>query len=128
MPMELDRYPANWKEISMAVRTKAGWCCEFCGKPCRRPGEKVYAFLCRIDDSWIAQMVDGDIDDDDARLKTQRFTLSVAHLDQDPSNNAPENLRALCDPCHLRHDAQFLALNRMLKRERQGQLRLEGVM
>lgn len=128
MPMELDRYPDNWPEISNAVKEKAGWCCEFCGKPCRRPGEKVYAFLCRLDDSWMTQMVDGDMDDDEAELKPQRFTLTVAHLDQDPSNNAPDNLRALCCPCHLKHDAQFLVLNRMLKRERQGQLRLEGVM
>jgi hypothetical protein len=128
MPMELARYPENWNQISTAVKEKSGWSCEFCGKPCRRPGEKVYPFLCRLDDSWIAQMVDGDIKEDDAELKPQRFTLTVAHLDQDPSNNAANNLKALCAPCHLKHDAQFLMHNRMLKRERQGQLRLEGVM
>lgn len=128
MPMDLSRYPSNWNDISMAVREKAKWCCEFCGKPCRRPGEKVYAFLCRIDDSWIAQMVDGDDEDEDAPMKPQRFTLTVAHLDQDPSNNAADNLKALCSPCHLKHDAQFLIHNRMQKRERQGQMRLEGVL
>jgi 5-methylcytosine-specific restriction endonuclease McrA len=28
----------------------------------------------------------------------------VAHLDHDPANCAPENLRALCQRCHLRYD------------------------
>jgi hypothetical protein len=126
--MDMSRYPANWHQISMAVKEKAGWRCEFCGKPCRRPGEKVYAFLCRIDNSWIDKMVVGDIEEDEAELKPQRFTLTVAHLDQDPGNNAADNLKALCTPCHLQHDAQFLLHNRMQKRERQGQMRLEGVM
>jgi hypothetical protein len=35
--------------------------------------------------------------------------LTVAHLDHDPANCAPDNLRALCAPCHLRYDAQHHA-------------------
>jgi 5-methylcytosine-specific restriction endonuclease McrA len=128
MPMERDRYPANWNQIATAVKEKAGWCCEFCGKPCRRLGEKVYAFLCRIDQFWIDQMIEVDFEEDDLTVRAQRFTLTVAHLDQNPGNNAADNLKALCFPCHLKHDAQFLMHNRMQKRERQGQLRLEGVM
>jgi hypothetical protein len=31
-------------------------------------------------------------------LYPQRFCLTVAHLDQDPGNNDPANLRALCAP------------------------------
>jgi hypothetical protein len=30
--------------------------------------------------------------------------LAAAHLDHDPSNNRPRNLRALCQRCHLLHD------------------------
>lgn len=30
--------------------------------------------------------------------------LTIAHLDHDPTNNADENLAALCQRCHLRHD------------------------
>lgn len=33
-----------------------------------------------------------------------RIGLGIAHLDHDPSNNADENLRALCQGCHLNHD------------------------
>ena len=32
--------------------------------------------------------------------------LDVAHLDGDPSNNAPENRAALCRRCHRAHDYQ----------------------
>lgn len=35
-----------------------------------------------------------------------KIVLTIAHLDHDPSNNADENLRALCQGCHLRHDVE----------------------
>ncbi len=34
-----------------------------------------------------------------------RVVLTIAHLDQDPANNTPDNLRALCQRCHNRLDA-----------------------
>ncbi|NJM78270.1 MAG: HNH endonuclease [Acaryochloridaceae cyanobacterium RU_4_10] len=58
------------------------------------------------------------------QFKPKRFLLTVAHLDQDPSNNSPDNLKALCAPCHLRFDARFRGSNRMRKLERKGQLNL----
>jgi len=30
--------------------------------------------------------------------------LAAAHLDHDPGNNRPRNVRALCQRCHLLHD------------------------
>jgi hypothetical protein len=30
--------------------------------------------------------------------------LATAHLDQDTKNDAPSNLKALCQSCHLNHD------------------------
>jgi hypothetical protein len=50
--------------------------------------------------------------------------VTVAHLDQDPSNNDPDNLKALCSVCHLEHDRPFRVHNMMRKRERSGQLHL----
>ena len=32
---------------------------------------------------------------------------AVAHLDQQPENNHPNNLKALCQKCHLKHDAPY---------------------
>ena len=34
------------------------------------------------------------------------IVLTIAHLDHDPSNNDPDNLRALCQQCHNRHDVE----------------------
>ena len=36
--------------------------------------------------------------------KRSQVVLACCHLDHDPTNNAPSNLRALCQHCHLEHD------------------------
>lgn len=36
------------------------------------------------------------------------YSLTVHHRDGDPSNCAPENLRALCQRCHLQAKARLL--------------------
>jgi hypothetical protein len=56
--------------------------------------------------------------------KGGRFVLTVAHLNHIPSDCRPENLRALCAPCHCRYDLSQMALKQQLKLERQGQLNL----
>ena len=53
MPMERERYPADWQRIALAKKEAVGWRCEQCGKQCRRPGEP---------------------------FDTHRRTLTVAHL------------------------------------------------
>ncbi|WP_052051082.1 hypothetical protein [Leptolyngbya sp. KIOST-1] len=55
-----------------------------------------------------------------------RFTLTAAHLDQNPGNNDPANLAALCSPCHLRHDTPHRPGNRQRKRKYFGQMPLLG--
>lgn len=121
MPMERDRYPENWEEIALKVKEQADWCCQDCGRKCRKPGESLFDFIDRL--------VGGNWRDNCELWSTvadhpQRWTLTTAHLDQNPGNNAPGNLKALCAPCHLRHDRPFRQLNRRLKSERRGQLNL----
>lgn len=41
-----------------------------------------------------------------------RVVLTIAHLDQNPANSDPANLRALCQRCHNRHDAPHRAASR----------------
>lgn len=31
MPMDRSRYPENWEAISLAIRERASWKCEWCG-------------------------------------------------------------------------------------------------
>lgn len=94
MPMDKGRYPANWKQIALAVKEAAGWKCQGCGKQCRRPGEKL----------------------DTPGKAGHQYTLTVHHKDHRPENCQPENLIALCAPCHLRADAEHHADTRRKKR------------
>ena len=85
MPMERERYPTDWKAIANAVKESAGWKCQKCGKQCRRLGE---------------------------RFDTHKNTLTVAHLNHTPEDVRPENLMAMCAPCHLKYDAKHHAETR----------------
>jgi len=37
-------------------------------------------------------------------IETTRVYLACAHLDHDPGNKDPKNLKALCQRCHILHD------------------------
>ena len=90
MPMERERYPADWERIATAKKEAVGWKCERCGKQCRKPGEP---------------------------FDTHKRTLTVAHLNHTPEDIRPENLCAMCAPCHLRYDAQHHAETRKRRAE-----------
>lgn len=51
-----------------------------------------------------------------------RVVLTVAHMDQDPANNDPANLRALCQRCHLAWDRE----DNIRKRKRTEHVRKYG--
>lgn len=89
MPMERKRYPKNWDAIAKDVKDKADWKFQRCGKQCRRPGEP---------------------------FDTHKRTLTVAHLNHTPEDCRPENLMAMCAPCHCRYDAKHHAETRRARR------------
>jgi predicted HNH restriction endonuclease len=80
MPIDRQRYPSNWSEIAFSIKEAASWRCRHCGKQCLRPGEKPKNLT-----------------------KSERTiaTLTVHHANFTPEDNRPENLIALCAPCHL---------------------------
>ena len=39
--------------------------------------------------------------------RATRIVLTIAHLDHTPENCADDNLQALCQRCHLRHDHEL---------------------
>ena len=41
---------------------------------------------------------------DGAVVRITKVVLATAHLDHDPTNNRPKNLKALCQRCHMIHD------------------------
>lgn len=94
MPIKAEnraRYPRNWKEISASIRSRAGGRCECegeCGLHRTTPGPR----RCVERHGERAQWARG------------KVILTVAHLDHRPENCDPENLKAMCQRCHLRYD------------------------
>lgn len=107
MPMQRDRYPANWGEISAGIRERAGERCEWPGCGVRN-----------------GATVEG-------KRGPYRVVLTCAHLDHNPANCDPANLRAWCQVHHLRYDAQQHAQQAASTRRRRqiaasGQIALWG--
>jgi len=48
------------------------------------------------------------------RLRNTRVILAAAHLDHDPANSAPSNLKTLCQRCHMLHDHSYHRTQRWL--------------
>lgn len=107
------RYPKDWKRISLEVRQAARNKCEFCGvangelggrsaggqwHKARPLGEK----LLRLE--WPRPGDTAMCMGYDKPLRIVRIVLTVAHLDHQPENCEPSNLKALCQRCHNRYD------------------------
>ena len=119
--MNRDLYPKNWNTIAFDIKEAAGWKCQDCGKECRRKGESHFDFIQRIQTNRVSEcpIVAEYVQ------HPQRWTLTVAHLNHRPEDCRPENLKALCAPCHCRYDLKAMAIKKRLHLERNGQLSLE---
>lgn len=128
MPMIRARYPENWETMAFFLKSLNDWHCAECGRPCRRPGESIDDLEERVGE-W-PDAYDHVVDDESGEwgyvFKKGRFTLTVAHLDHDPSNSDPANLLPLCASCHCKLDIrkEAIARKQALKLEWQGQLNL----
>ncbi len=90
------RYPVNWKAISNRIRfERAGGRCECEGGCGLHEGRRC-----------------GETHGQPARFANGLIVLTVAHLDHTPENCADENLRAMCQRCHLRYDREHHAESR----------------
>ena len=87
--MDRSLYPPDWEQISNRIRfQRAGGVCEQCGAVHGQPHP----------------------------VTGSRVVLTTAHLDHNPANCTDDNLKALCQRCHLRYDAQMHALHAALTR------------
>lgn len=98
-PENKDRYPANWaSEVRPAILERAKNehghpCCEECGAPNRVLIER------HPDGSWCHTM-----EGFEGEPNIVRIVLTIAHLNHQPEDCRPENLRAWCQRCHNRYD------------------------
>jgi hypothetical protein len=107
MPCDYSKYPANWKtEIRPAILERAGNKCEWCGVPNDAHRHK-------SSDLWFSK---ANYPEDAQEGELSKIVLTIAHVhDHDPMNCDPENLAALCQRCHNRHDAPRRTENRRAK-------------
>lgn len=120
MPININDYHPKWSLISKMIRfTRAGNKCEWCGVPngkvVRRYDNGSKSTVApKIQQSWNWGQIRAYNDKCHKRngFRITRIVLTVAHLDQNKDNNRFENLAALCQKCHLGHDAQQHARNR----------------
>lgn len=115
-PENKARYPKDWKQISLQIRERAGQKCEDCGVPNYEYGGRA------PDGTWHKSLPAGERmlhlawpqPGDYALcagwpepLRIVRIVLTVAHLDHQPENCDPSNLKAWCQRCHNRYDASM---------------------
>lgn len=92
-PENKPRYPPDWKAISIRIRfTRAGGRCECAGE-------------CGKDHAGRCAAVHGQ-----PNPRTGKTVwLTTAHLDHTPEHCDDDNLKAMCQGCHLAYDAQHHA-------------------
>lgn len=88
-----DRYPKEWKQIRASILERAHNRCEFCGV-------ENHTYRMNERTGSLAYIV-----------------LTIAHMNHCPEDCSPENLRALCQRCHNKYDAEHRAETRKKTRE-----------
>ncbi|MDV3002687.1 MAG: hypothetical protein N5P05_004342 (plasmid) [Chroococcopsis gigantea SAG 12.99] len=78
--MSKSRYPKDWKKLAFRIKEAAGWKCQKCHRQCIRPGDDISGL---------------------SKSERGAKTLVVHHFNYLPEDNRPENLIAVCSPCHL---------------------------
>ncbi len=95
-PENKNKYPKNWKEISNRIRfERAKGQCE-CAGEC---GLHTTSGRCTERHGDAAKFAKG------------KVILTVAHLNHDETDCREENLKAMCQRCHLRYDKEHHQIN-----------------
>lgn len=91
MPVDYSKYPKDWKQVVQRVRARSGGRCECegeCGLHRTNPGPR----RCTERNGQPARWAKG------------KVVLTVAHLNHDEKDCRLENLKDMCQRCHLRYD------------------------
>ena len=107
-------YPIDWPQLSAVIRfRRARGRCESCGRPHGRLVDHLGDGRWWDEDHQVWRSGRGrplrrlpalaQLSPALPRYQT-RVVLACAHLNHDPTQNGPWNLKALCQRCHLMHD------------------------
>ena len=109
-------YPDNWKELIADIRERSNDQCELCGASNHLRIQRHVIFPAL----WVYDSED-DPEDDPLRYDYSpavKVILTVAHINQDPTDNRMCNLLHLCQRCHNRIDLPYRMLNAAKTREK----------
>lgn len=107
-PENKARYPKDWKAIRERILARAGNRCE---------GSPAFPF-CHIKNHAFRNNDTGEVTENLMVVETwtvvdqnsvSRIVLTIAHLNHIPEDVRDDNLRALCQRCHLNYDAKHHA-------------------
>lgn len=136
MPIDYKKYPPNWKtEIRPAILERAKNRCEFCGIENYALGYrdidgKFYDWKFIEDElenkgnDLFDNVLKNCFDKKGEPTEPIKIILTVAHLDHDLKNNKHENLKALCQKCHLNYDQEHRSESRK-KNKNKGNFKLD---
>lgn len=130
MPIDYSKYPKNWKtEIRPRILKRAENKCEFCkidnyavtyydehGKRQLDYSEELCDEFKRKRTYTSSMKYKKMMEKECPELRFAVVVLTIAHLDHDISNSDDQNLRALCQKCHLGYDAKHHAMNAAVTR------------
>jgi hypothetical protein len=131
MPIRADLrqfYGREWREITRPrILARAGDRCELCGKPNHRhlyvfpvPADQVWAYR-RYADTWHSCTHNGlkaNFQLCGREARRIRVVLTIAHLNHQPGDDRDQNLKALCQWCHLNHDRKQHRETRSARKDR----------
>lgn len=125
MPCDYSKYPQNWKsEIRPDILKRADYKCEFCKAKDRElyirgiyDGCECYQdmdgnIFASTDGMKIGADYVGEVANHTTKDTSVVIVLTIAHLDHDIENNNYDNLKALCQKCHLNLDKELHQKNR----------------
>lgn len=124
-PENKGRYPANWKDVRRRILARAGNCCERCRVPnkeriTRGTGDDADTYMDSDANVYCANTGEHfgqtHMSNFECNGKWINIVLTIAHLDHQPENCADDNLKALCQRCHLLHDQQHHRANAAITR------------
>ena len=111
-----DRYPPEWPAISKRIREeRAQGLCECKGECGIDHGGE---FIARVGTVvwWDPNLIErcAELNGAAHTITGSTVVLTVAHLDHTPENVDDDNLRAMCQRCHLAYDRAHHAETRIL--------------
>ena len=104
MPIDYSKYPKDWKLISKRIRDRSGGQCECFGE-------------CGLHKDHPDPRRCVERNGDKAKWAKGKVVLTVAHLNHLISDCRDENLKAMCQRCHLRYDSKHHQKNAAKTRE-----------